>query len=394
MMKTNLNRIRKLELQKEDKAAPTLDPVKYARMEAHLDAQPDCVKVVGPDYRLMEMNQAGLEMIGARSIEQVRGLSVLEIVDPLYHEEFKKAIDDAYRGSVTEVEFMITGLNGIKSRMNQRAAPIFSTYEKDRVVEIVCGTRDITALHNDYVELIEAKYLAEEANRVKTNFLATMSHEFRTPLNAILGFSEIIKNHSLGKLQNSKYQEYIGDIHDSGRHLLDLVDDVLDISEIEADKRVILKESVNLEEIILHCINSLNILAEKKDIIVATNISGTMPAVYADKRSIKQILINLLSNAIKFSPEDSKVSISLHEEKGFAKILISDNGIGISKEAIKDITEPFFREQSDAEISAPGTGLGLSIVKSLLDAHDGTLHFESQLGKGTTVDVKIPVNSE
>ena len=278
--------------------------------------------------------------------------------------------------------------------MSQRAAPIFSPYEKDNVVEIVCGTRDVTEQYNDYVELIEAKYLAEEANRVKTNFLATMSHEFRTPLNAILGFSEVIKNNSFGEIENPKYKEYIGDIHDSGRHLLDLVDDVLDISEIEADKRVILKESVNLEEITLHCINSLNVLAEKKNIIVATNISGTMPAVYADKRSVKQILINLLSNAIKFSPEDSKVSISLYEEKGFANINVSDDGIGISKEALEDITEPFFREQSDAKISAAGTGLGLSIVKSLLDAHGGTLHFESAVGKGTTVEITLPVNSE
>ena len=110
MMKTSLNRIRKLELQKKDDALPALDPVKYARMEAHLHAQPDCVKVVGPDYRLMEMNQAGLDMIAARSIERIRGLSVLEIVDPLYHDEFKKSIDDAYRGNVTEVEFMIPDL--------------------------------------------------------------------------------------------------------------------------------------------------------------------------------------------------------------------------------------------------------------------------------------------
>lgn len=362
-----------------------------ARLEAVVDSQPDCVKAVSADYRLQEMNLAGLEMIDADSIDQVRGVSVLDIVDPEYHEIFKKSIDATYRGETTEIEFNITGIKGSKRRMSQRTAPIFNSDNPNEVMEIVAVTRDVTAQHDALTSLEEAKLMAEQANKVKSNFLATMSHEFRTPLNAILGFSEIIKSGSFGEMGNGKYQEYIEDIYNSGRHLLDLINDVLDISEIEADKRIFLKEKIDLEEVALHSLNTVNILAEKKQIMISVNIAANMPTIFADKRSLKQILINLLSNAIKFSHEGGVVMLRVREEDGFAKIIIQDEGIGIAKENLKNITEPFFRGQKHAEIAAPGTGLGLSIVKSLLDAHGAVMNIESTKNEGTTVHLQIPV---
>ncbi len=362
-----------------------------ARLEAIVDSQPDCVKVISPDCRLMEMNLAGLEMIDAYSIDEVRGANILDIVDPEYHEIYRESVDAAYSGRSMEVEFNITGLRGSKRRMSQRSAPIFNSDNPNEVLEMVAVTRDISEQYDALIALEEAKVVAEQANKVKSNFLATISHEFRTPLNAILGFSEIIKNGALGPLQNQKYQEYIDDIHNSGRHLLDLINDVLDISEIEADKRVLLKEEVDLEEVALHSLSTVNILAEKKQIMISVNIAANLPKIYADLRSMRQILINLLSNAIKFSHEGAVVMLSVRQDEDRLCISIKDEGVGIADDDLKKITEPFYRAEEEAVIAAAGTGLGLSIVKSLLDAHDGTLDITSTLHIGTIVEISFPV---
>lgn len=387
----SFNKIRQVEIRNVETAPSEEYLLKAARMEAVLDAQPDCVKVVTADYTIIDMNFAGLDMIGADNIDLVRGASVLDIVDPEYHDVFKGSVDQAYEGIATEAEFAITGLNGKKRYMSQRAAPIFSSDEPGKVVEMVAVTRDISEQQKDLTALEEAKIMAEEANRVKSNFLATISHEFRTPLNAILGFSEIIKEESLGAIGNVKYAEYINDIYYSGKHLLDLINDVLDISEIEADKRVLLKEEIDLEEVALQSLSTVNILAEKKQIMISVNIAANLPNIFADRRSIKQILINLLSNAIKFSHAGAVVMLNIHQDGNSAKITIQDDGIGINREDLGNITKPFFRAQEEAEIAASGTGLGLTIVKSLLDGHDGTLSIESTEHIGTTVTINLPI---
>ena len=392
-MNTKIKNIRQVE-QLEIEVTPSVDYlVKAARMEAIIDAQPDCVKVIAEDYTLMDMNLTGLDMIGAPSVEMVRGVKVLGLVDPEYHDIYKQSVDQAYKGVGMEIEFAITGLNGVKRFMSQRSAPIFSSLDRTKVVEMVAVARDITEKHEDVVALERAKGLAEDASRVKSNFLATMSHEFRTPLNAILGFSEIIKTESFGKIGNVKYAEYIDDIHSSGRHLLDLINDVLDISEIEADKRVLLKEELDLEEVALHCLSTVNILAEKKQIMISVNIGANLPKIYGDRRSLKQILINLLSNAVKFSHEEGVVILSIFDDGNNVKIAIKDNGIGIASMDLANITKPFFRGQSEAEIAASGTGLGLSIVKSLVDAHNGDLKIESKEYVGTVVKLDFPIYS-
>ena len=362
-----------------------------ARFEAIVDGQPDCVKIVSRDYKLVDINLAGVEMIEASTAEQVRGRSILDLVDKNYHKAFKACVDDVYAGNVSKCEFTITGLKGKKRRMSQHAAPIFNSDNPNEVVEMVAVTRDISEQHDTFLSLEEAKMAAEDANKVKSNFLATMSHEFRTPLNAILGFSEIIQAESFGKLGNPRYSEYINDIYNSGRHLLDLINDVLDISEIEADKRVIFKEELDLEEVTLHSLNTVNVLAEKKQIMISVNIAANLPRIYADRRSVKQVLINLLSNAIKFSHDGGIVMLTIHQHEDRVKIAVKDEGVGISEDNLRKITEPFFRGESDAEFAVPGTGLGLSIVKSLMNAHNGTLQITSTEHVGTTASISFPV---
>lgn len=363
-----------------------------SRLKAIVNSQPDCVKIVSKDYKLIEMNSAGLEFIDADSIEQVKGISVFDLVDSEYHYIFKNSIDAAYAGKKSDVEFNITGLKGTKRRVSQHSAPIFNKEFPSDVIEIVAVTRDITSQFDDLVALEEAKILAEQANTMKSTFLATMSHEFRTPLNAIIGFSEIINEESFGSLNHPKYKEYIKDIHKSGRHLLDIINDVLDISEIEANKRVIIRENVNIKEAAYQCTRTLKVIAAKRDIELEVLISENLPALFADLRSIKQILINLLSNAIKFSHNCSKVVLIVEREnRNHIKILVKDTGLGIAKKALNDITKPFFRGEEEVMISVPGTGLGLSIVNSLVEVHGGTLTIDSIEHMGTTVSVLLPI---
>lgn len=362
-----------------------------ARLKAIVNAQPECVKIVSRDYCLIDMNNEGLSMIDAETLDQVIGANLLEIIDPKYSDRFRRAVDAAYAGISTEIEFYITGLKGTRRRMSQRSAPIFSSEESDKVVEMVAVTRDVTEQHLRKLELIEAKKLAEEANKVKSNFLATMSHEFRTPLNAILGFTEIMQMDRENVLKDNKFPGYIKDIHLSGQYLLDLVNDVLDISEIEAAKRIYVKEKIDVRKYANICSNALSILASRNNISLDVDISESLPEINADMLSFKQILINLLSNAIKFSPEGSHVLLSAHSKGDDVIISVKDDGIGIAKECLKDITSPFYRSDSNPETAASGTGLGLSIVKSLVDAHGGELDIHSQLGIGTNVEFTMAV---
>lgn len=361
-----------------------------ARLEAIVDSQPDCVKVVTRDYKLLEMNVAGLNMIDAGKIEDVRGECLTDIVDPDYKEIFKDSIDKAYDGITTNVEFSITGFKGSKRRMSQHTAPIFDSADPAKVIETVAVSRDITKQYESLLALDEAKKMAEQASKVKSNFLATMSHEFRTPLNAIIGFSEIIKSESFGKIGNTKYAEYMEDIYNSGRHLLELINDVLDISEIEADKRAILKVDTNLGELIGDIIGTVKILAEQNGITMSIKVDDDLPMLYADRRSINQILFNLLSNAIKFSPMGGEVKVSAFQQDHKIIMTVSDQGIGIPEYALENLTNPFYRVQEEAVIAAPGTGLGLSIVKSLIEAHQGELEIKSTEHIGTMVRVIFP----
>ncbi len=258
-----------------------------ARLEAIVDSQPDCVKIVTRDYKLMEMNVTGLKMIDVEHIDEIRGSSILGIVDPEYQEAYKKSIDDAYEGKNTNVEFTITGLKGSKRRMSQHTAPIYDSEDPNKIIETVAVSRDITEQYDTMVALGDAKKMAEQASKVKSNFLATMSHEFRTPLNTIIGFSEIIKAESFGKIGNAKYAEYMEDIYNSGRHLLDLINDVLDISEIEADKRIIIKKDLVLGDLIAHSIATVKVLAEQNNVELIAEIEEGLPLLNADNRSVK-----------------------------------------------------------------------------------------------------------
>jgi len=253
-------------------------------------------------------------------------------------------------------------------------------------------TTDITEQKNIEILRDDALIQAEKANRAKSEFLATMSHEFRTPLNAILGFSEMLRAEYFGPIGVDTYKDYANDIHTSGEHMLTLVNDVLDISAIEAGKRQIEFEYIDAVGLILASVRKIQKIADDEDITIKTSIASDMPELFADERSVMQIMLNLLSNAVKYTPENGTIEISAEFDKKYLRMTVKDNGIGIPSDKIKQITEPFFQVINGAHSAHPGTGLGLAIVKSLTDAHNGHLQIVSDVGKGTTVTVTLPIH--
>jgi len=255
--------------------------------------------------------------------------------------------------------------------------------------------RRFQAEKNRLVTEIERRDAYQEmmrANRAKSEFLATMSHELRTPLNAILGFSDVLQMDISGSLPIEKRVEYAGDIHESGRHLLSLINDVLDISAIEAGKRKINMTRFDLNTVIEACLKNFAEGTSAKNISINLEAPDVPLTMVAGERAVAQIILNLLSNAVKFSPNDSRIDLTITDSLSFVTITVTDYGIGISENRLENITDPFSRASSQAEISADGTGLGLSIVKGLVELHDGKLTIKSELGAGTMVSVELSKN--
>ena len=239
--------------------------------------------------------------------------------------------------------------------------------------------------------LIEANRKLELANRAKSEFVATLSHEFRTPLNAILGFSEVMRGEMIGPIGSTTYRDYADNVYESGRLMLLLVDDVLELSSIEAGKKVLRKEQVDLRDTVDWVLKGFENDFRGKSLTVSREIAADLPAILADKRSITQILQNLISNAIKYNMENGSLTVSADADHGRVFIKIADTGIGIAADNIDHITNPFTQSHNDPHLAEIGTGLGLSITRHLVEAHGGSLLFDSELGRGTTVTVILPV---
>jgi two-component system cell cycle sensor histidine kinase PleC len=230
---------------------------------------------------------------------------------------------------------------------------------------------------------------AEAANRAKSEFLANMSHELRTPLNAIIGFSELMQQSLFGPLGSERYQEYVSDIHGAGEYLLGVINDILDMSKIEAGQFSIDREEIDLCPLITETVKVISLQAAQKSIDVETRIADSM-TVFADRRAIKQITINLLSNAVKFTGEGGRILVRARKAYGAMVVTIEDNGCGIPREALKKLGRPFEQVQNQFTKSHSGSGLGLAISRSLAELHGGALKIRSTDGTGTIVSVRIP----
>jgi len=237
----------------------------------------------------------------------------------------------------------------------------------------------------------ESRRRAEEANLAKSRFLATMSHELRTPLNAILGFSEIIKNEVLGPIGNESYKDYLNDIHASGQHLLNLINEILDLSRIEAGRYELNEEPINLVEVVEECRHIMQLKAKAKGIIMTENCARGMPRLWADDRAVRQITLNLLSNAIKFTPLSGEITIRVGQVPGGGQFLsIRDNGPGIPPDEIPIVLSSFGQGSIAIKSAERGAGLGLPIVQALMQTHDGTFELKSKLRDGTEAIATFP----
>jgi two-component system cell cycle sensor histidine kinase PleC len=239
----------------------------------------------------------------------------------------------------------------------------------------------------------EEKTRAEEANQAKSSFLANMSHELRTPLNAIIGFSEIMKSEMFGPLGGEKYQGYCRDIHQSGQYLLDVINDILDMSKIEAGRIRLDLVDVRLGRFLSDTIRVVSARADDKNIELAADIARGI-RVRADQRLLKQIVLNLLSNAVKFTPEGGRITVRARASAGWVRIAIVDSGIGIPREALAKLGRPFEQVESQLTKSHQGSGLGLAIARSLTELHGGALRIRSTPGRGTMVLLRLPSDGE
>jgi two-component system cell cycle sensor histidine kinase PleC len=237
----------------------------------------------------------------------------------------------------------------------------------------------------------EERRKADAANKAKSSFLANMSHELRTPLNAILGFSEVLEREMFGPLPNMTYRGYAGDIHNSGRHLLDLINDILDLSRIEAGRKDLSDEPVAPHEAAEQARRLLEVRAVEKSLSIAVRMPADLPKLMADRRSIDQILINLATNAVKFTPAGGEVTISAYMEKdGRMALVVSDDGPGIPKQEQRQALAAFARGAHATKQAIEGAGLGLPIVNGLMEVHGGTVEINSTQGKGTSVICRFP----
>jgi two-component system cell cycle sensor histidine kinase PleC len=232
---------------------------------------------------------------------------------------------------------------------------------------------------------------AEDANRAKSEFLANMSHELRTPLNAIIGFSEIMESGMFGELGAEKYHEYCRDIMDSGRYLLDVINDILDMSKIEAGRLRLDLEDLHLDSIVTEAMRVMSVKAGEKLIQIDSDVAASL-SLRCDRRALKQILLNLMSNSVKFTQEGGRIAVRAKESRGHAMIMIEDSGIGISRDALRKLGRPFEQVESHITKTQTGSGLGLAIAKSLVELHRGQIRIRSVVNVGTSVIIRLPLD--
>jgi PAS domain S-box-containing protein len=367
-----------------------------SELSAILDTASDGIVTLDAEGRIRSFS-AGAEAIFGQPKALVLGRSFAELLTA----DTSKVFRD-YLAALTDSGLAAVFNDGREVSANVgpgRSLPLFLTISRIhddrrgvRVPPAFCAVvRDITQWKQTEAELRDAKDKAEQTSRQKSEFLARISHELRTPLNAILGFSELMRLERFGKLQNEKYRGYVSDIHSSGVHLLSLINDLLDLSKVEAGKLELTFISVSLPEVTDHAVRLLAERAQQARVSVRRNFPADLPNVVADLRSMRQIMINLLSNAIKFTDPGGHVTIAGRLNKAGELVLrVRDTGVGMNQEEIKSALEPFQRVTTAARPDMEGTGLGLPLTKALTEANRATFAISSEPGKGTLVEITYP----
>lgn len=339
--------------------------------------------------RIVLINPAGVKMFGATSSDQIVGKSALDLIHPDFRDTaHRRMLDSAKEGTImTFQEQERLRIDG--TAFTAEVAAIAMEWDGERGAIVIA--RDITFQKQTEAILLEAKRTAELANRAKSEFLANMSHELRTPLNAIIGFSDMISGETLGPVGEPKYLEYVKDINASGTHLLELINDILDLSKIEAGKHELQERNIDVLRVIRSCLTLVKERAETRCVKIETDTANVVTALFADERNLKQIFLNLLTNAIKFTPAGGKVTITAWSDPDDGYVFqFTDSGIGIAPDDIPNVLASFGQVESALSREQQGTGLGLPLTKSLVEMHGGSLELQSEIGVGTTATVRFP----
>jgi cell cycle sensor histidine kinase DivJ len=348
-----------------------------AEVERVLNEQPQLVLAIGPDGRIALAYGYAPEGVPAGALF---GADLADLAAPAERPAVREALQQALRTGWVELGF----------------APVL---EPDRtcVISLRRGedgrlygvARDGTAERTRETELEAARIEAESSALGKSRFLANMSHELRTPLNAIMGFSDMMRSKVFGELQ-PRYAEYSELIHESGRHLLDLINDVLDMSKIEAERYQLQIETFDARDAVAGALRLTRVQADAAGV----SLRGLMPPqvleVDADRRAIKQIVLNLVSNGLKFTPRGGSVTVTAQQLAGEFELVVTDTGAGIAPEDLDRLGRPY-EQAGDFTQRARGTGLGLSLVRAFAELHGGEMAIESTLGEGTSVTIRLPV---
>ena len=345
--------------------------------------------VITQNFRPIFANRTAANILGYPSSEALLQVeNSLEIVAPEEYERIKQYSLARSRGAAAPVQYEFRALRRDGTEIWLGTQVRIVDWEGARAAQITLV--DVTESRKAKINLQTALADAEIANRAKSEFLANISHELRTPLNAILGFSEVMQLKMYGDL-GDKYQGYADDIHESGQHLLSLINDIIDLSKIEAGKFSLDEEDIDLSGTISACMRTVRDRAHESGLDLVERIAPDLPYLHADERALKQILFNLLSNAIKFTPAKGTVTIeAVHNTDGSIRISVADTGIGIDNEQIAMAWSSFGQIESAMSRIHKGAGLGLPIVHSLIEQHGGTIELDSEPGVGTTVNIQFP----
>jgi len=348
----------------------------------------DLITRHGADGRIRFASPASESILG-RAPDTLLGAAPSALAHPEDLKLLQSAfVEASYFGRSASVEVRLKRGDGAFVWTEMRCRP--ASPVNGEAADIVAVTRDISERKAQEKALIEARDLAEEASKAKSRFLANMSHELRTPLNAIIGFSEVMTHEMFGPVGSPRYLEYAKLINESGGHLLELINGILDMSKIEAGKFDLSEEMFDLEEVATQALRFVKLQADRKGIALKMSVAEAAHTIFADKRAVKQMIVNLVTNGVKFTPRGGEVRVAATRGVGGIEIAVSDTGVGISEADVQKLGQPFEQVDGAHTRSQEGTGLGLALVKALSAMHGGEAVLESTLGEGTTVRILLP----